>query len=343
MRARDIPNDAQAQFDFAAERDRERIEALAQTAIERIRMAHDMSMRRMDSPLFICVSGGKDSSVITQLAIESGCPVIFHHAHTTADAPETVYFVREEFDRLHGLGYEVVIHRPERSMWKLIEDMNGCPPLRTMRYCCVKLKEVRIMTKSGKRGFICTGVRWAESTARKGRGVLEASASIKEKRVILMDDNDAERRLFEDCKLRSGKVVNPIIEWSDDDVWAFLRLRNTPINPLYAEGWTRIGCIGCPMTSPRQRAANFERWPGYKRSYIKAFEKGFDKAVREGNPNVLAMLGMGGGGCVDAYGLEQVASGIAKRYGERRFARWVDERALDDDDKAYIKEALKES
>lgn len=294
MRAREIPNDGQAQFDFAAERDRDRIEALAQTAIERIRMAHDMSMRRMDSPLFICVSGGKDSSVITQLAIESGCPVIFHHAHTTADAPETVYFIREEFDRLRGLGYEVIIHRPERSMWKLIEDMNGCPPLRTMRYCCAKLKEVRILTKNGKRGFICTGVRWAESTARKERGVLEAAAGVKEKRVILMDDNDAERRLFEDCKLRSGKIVNPIIEWSDDDVWAFLRLRNVPINPLYAEGWKRIGCIGCPMASTRQRAAQFTRWPGYKRAYIAAFERGFEKAAREGHPNVLAMLGMGG-------------------------------------------------
>ena len=340
MRASDIPNDGQAQFDFAAERDRERIEALAQTAIERIRMAHDMSMRRMDSPLFICVSGGKDSSVITQLAIESGCPVIFHHAHTTADAPETVYFVREEFDRLRGLGYEVIIHRPERSMWKLIEDMNGCPPLRRMRYCCAKLKEVRIMTKNGKRGFICTGVRWSESTARKERGVLEAAASIKEKHIILMDDNDAERRLFEDCKLRSGKIVNPIIDWSDDDVWAFLRLRNVPINPLYAEGWKRVGCVGCPMASTRQRAAEFERWPVYKRAYIAAFERGFEKAAREGHPNVLAMLGMGGGGCADAYELKQVASGIAKRYGERRFARWLDDRPLDDEDKKYIKDVL---
>lgn len=294
MRAREIPNDGQAQFEFAAERDRERIEALAQTAIERIRMAHDMSMRRMDSPLFICVSGGKDSSVITQLAIESGCSVIFHHSHATADAPETVYFVREEFDRLRSLGYEVIIQRPERSMWKLIEDMNGCPPLRTMRYCCAKLKEVRPLTKNGKRGFICTGVRWAESTARKERGVLEAAAGIKENRVILMDDNDAERRLFEDCKLRSGKIVNPIIEWSDDDVWTFLRLRNVPINPLYAEGWKRVGCVGCPMASSRQRAAQFARWPGYKRAYIAAFERGFEKAAREGNPNVLAMLGMGG-------------------------------------------------
>lgn len=72
---------------------------LEHIAIERLKTASEMSLHVYEQPLVVCISGGKDSSVITELAIRAGIPVEFMHNHTTADAPETVYFVRQEFRR----------------------------------------------------------------------------------------------------------------------------------------------------------------------------------------------------------------------------------------------------
>lgn len=71
-----------------------------QTAIERLREASEMSMRSYRKPLVIADSGGKDSSVCLELACRAEIPFEVEHNHTTADAPETVYFIRQEFERL---------------------------------------------------------------------------------------------------------------------------------------------------------------------------------------------------------------------------------------------------
>lgn len=63
---------------------------LEQMAIERLKAASDMSLMAYEKPLVICISGGKDSGVITELAVRSGIPCELQHNHITADAPETV-------------------------------------------------------------------------------------------------------------------------------------------------------------------------------------------------------------------------------------------------------------
>ena len=42
---------------------------------------------------------------------------------------------------------------------------------------------------------------------------------------------------------------------------------------LYDEGYTRLGCIGCPMGTAEHRKAEFERYPKYKQAYTRAFDK----------------------------------------------------------------------
>ena len=63
---------------------------LEQTAIERLKMASDMSLRLYKQPLVVTYSGGKDSDVLLYLAEISGIPYEVLHSLTTADAPETV-------------------------------------------------------------------------------------------------------------------------------------------------------------------------------------------------------------------------------------------------------------
>lgn len=63
---------------------------LEKTAIERLRMASDMSLRLYKQPLVVTYSGGKDSDVLLHLAGAAGIPYEVLHSLTTADAPETV-------------------------------------------------------------------------------------------------------------------------------------------------------------------------------------------------------------------------------------------------------------
>lgn len=69
---------------------------LEHTAIERLKAASEMSLAHYGQPLVITDSGGKDSSVVKELAIRSGIPFEVMHNHTTADAPETVRSIRRE-------------------------------------------------------------------------------------------------------------------------------------------------------------------------------------------------------------------------------------------------------
>ena len=77
--------------------------------------------------------------------------------------------------------------------------------------------------------------------------------------------------LFENCRLKAKRVVNPIIDWTDEDVYGFLEDAKVPMNPLYAEGQCRVGCIGCPLARKKGREAEFGRWPKYKQLYLNAF------------------------------------------------------------------------
>ena len=255
---------------------------LEQTAIERLKVASEMSMKVYKQPLVVTTSGGKDSSICVDLALKSGIPFEVMHNHTTADAPETVYFLRREFRRLEELGIKCTISYPvykgqRTSMWQLIPQ-KLMPPTRLVRYCCAVLKE-----QGGKGRFITTGVRWAESSKRKNsRGVYEVLGSTPSKKIILNNDNDENRMLFESCRLQAKRVCNPIIDWKDADVWEYIEAQGIPTNPLYQEEFCRVGCIGCPMAGLKGRQEQFARWPKYRDNYIRAFDRMLDECRKRG-------------------------------------------------------------
>ena len=105
-----------------------------------------------DEGYYLAFSGGKDSQCIYHLAKEAGVKFDAHYNLTTVDPPELVYFIRENYP-------DVIVDKPEMSMWKLIIK-NNCPPTRIQRWCCRELKE------HGGEGEFGTG-GGAESTRRK--------------------------------------------------------------------------------------------------------------------------------------------------------------------------------
>lgn len=64
-----------------------------QLAIARLQDAARLSEHRYKKPLMVTYSGGKDSQVLVALAERAGINFEVVNSHTTADAPETVYFV----------------------------------------------------------------------------------------------------------------------------------------------------------------------------------------------------------------------------------------------------------
>lgn len=250
-------------------------------AVRRLQEAAEMSQMLYEKPLVITYSGGKDSDTVLKLAQIAKIPFDVLHSHTTVDAPETVYHVRETFRELELAGikcdidYHVRTDGTRTTMWNLIPK-KMMPPTRTVRYCCSELKE-----GGGKGRFIVTGVRWDESNARKKtRGILEVMASKRENKIVLSNDNDEDRRLFETCQMKGKRVVNPIVDWTTRDVLDFCSENKVSLCTLYANGWRRIGCVGCPMAGTSMRYNQFAQYPAYKKAYIAAFDRMIEERKR---------------------------------------------------------------
>lgn len=259
-----------------------------------------------DEGYYLCYSGGKDSDTIRILADIAGVKYECHNKHTTVDAPETVYYIRqvmskygvrvrevdEEGNITYRYGTQGFVDIPKKSMWDLIAE-KGMPPTRIVRYCCSELKE-----KGGKGRLKVTGVRWAESNKRKNNRSLvdidkkkrtlkaaeELGAEYEKKKysISLNLDNAENRRLVEHCYRTDNTFVNPIIDWSEDDVWNFLHHYGCESNPLYKCGNKRVGCIGCPMQGSNGMKAEFEKYPKYRDAYLRAFAKMIENNDRKG-------------------------------------------------------------
>lgn len=186
----------------------------------------------------LAFSGGKDSIVLLDLAKKAGVKYDVHMSLTTVDPPELIKYVKKHYSS------EVEFDKPALSMFQLIEK-KLFPPTRKFRYCCRVLKETR-----GSGRIVLTGVRHQESYRR------------------------AKRKLVEFC-LKDGhrRFVHPIIDWTNTEIWEYILVNKIPYCSLYDEGYRRIGCIGCPMASKKERKKEFERWPRYKDRYLKSFDR----------------------------------------------------------------------
>lgn len=240
------------------------------SAVERVKFARWVATHLNRERLFVAFSGGKDSvvlyDIVKKAAEEEGIPMneyayVFYNL-TTVDPPELVHFIKSEYP-------DVEILKPRFSMWQLIERA-AVPPLPLWRYCCRELKECTV-----KGEVLLTGVRWAESSRRRAkRGVYEVgrNASSKAER-IKVNDNDEMREVAETCTLYKQHFFNPIVDWEDNEIWDYIKTQKLKYCKLYDEGAVRLGCIGCPMASIKQREAQFKKYPKYKDAYIRAFDK----------------------------------------------------------------------
>ena len=215
--------------------------------IDRVKMAIDR-LRQFEPPegYYLAFSGGKDSVCIYQLALMAGVKFDAHYNNTTIDPPELIYFIRKHYPN-------VKFHNPKISMLKMLETRGF--PLRQARWCCAEFKE-----GGGSGRYVVTGVRQAESFKRSKRRMVE----------VCMKDT-------------SKRYLHPIIDWSEEDVWEFIRKNGFPYCYLYNLGFKRLGCLFCPNATPKEKQMQLEMYPKYKALFIKSFEKLYQN--RKDKPN----------------------------------------------------------
>ena len=84
----------------------------------------------------------------------------------------------------------------------------------------------------------------------------------------------SKRKMVETCfKDKTKRYINPIIDWSETDVWDFIHQQGLKYCRLYDEGYKRIGCILCPMQTKKGKLRDAERYPKFYKVYLLAFKK----------------------------------------------------------------------
>lgn len=66
------------------------------------------------------------------------------------------------------------------------------------------------------------------------------------------------------------------------DVLDYCESEKIQMNPLYACGWKRVGCIGCPIAGKKHRTVEFAKYPKYQKAYIMAFDRMLNERRKRG-------------------------------------------------------------
>jgi|GEM_PF-649999 len=188
-------------------------------------------------------SGGKDSAVVDFLLKKSGINYYSYHTNTTLDPPGTIQHLKMNYPHTEIL-------QPNETFYQLIRRKGL--PTRLNRYCCEYLKEYASVAR-----MVFEGVRSAESKNRKGRDYVQCDSR----------------------KWQQGaQHVYLIYDWTDLDVWNYIKFRNIIISPHYEEakkvGLTRLGCVGCPLVKLKTRKKEFILYPKILVNITKAINEG---------------------------------------------------------------------
>lgn len=192
------------------------------------------AMERFNPSLYFACSFQKTSSVVAHMATQINPDARFFYIDTDLLFPET-YETRDrfsqhfgiEFDRYHNISLEEQAAKHGDELWKRDPDT------------CCSLRKVEPM-KRALESVDCwvSGIRRSDSASRAG-----APKFGKDRRFGLWK-------------------VNPLADWSERDVWNYIREHHLPYNPLHDQGYPSIGCMPCTSQVKPGEDARAGRWAG---------------------------------------------------------------------------------
>ncbi len=125
-------------------------------------------------------------------------------------------------------------HGPE--LWKDDPDL-----------CCTVRKVLPLQSKLGDLDCWITGLRREQSETRSGIGIIEIYA-------------------FDAANGRDIVKLNPMANWSRNDVWKYIHDQKIPYNPLHDQGYRSIGCQPCTMKTGVGENERAGRWTGFNKT-----------------------------------------------------------------------------
>lgn len=148
---------------------------------------------------------------------------------------------------------------------------------------------VDLFRKSGVKFMVIHNHTTLDAPESVRRSLNRASIEMRDKEnykdiQLFHFDKSEEVRQTDTCYTKNYFIVNPLAYWNDNYLWNYIHSERLEINPLYSQGFDRVGCVGCPMAG-LHRLFEFERYPKYKARFIKLCDDIMELRKRENLSN----------------------------------------------------------
>jgi phosphoadenosine phosphosulfate reductase len=189
------------------------------------------------SPAVFASSLAAEDMVLTDMILRAKLPITIFTLETGRLHKETLGVldrIKETYD------YEVKLYKPEQSAVDAYVQQNGLNAFYDsveMRKECCRIRKVEPLNRAlaGNKAWV-TGQRRAQSTTR------------------------AELAVQEEDVAHGMTKFNPLADWSEDDIWNYIRTNKVPYNPLHDKGYPSIGCEPCTRAIQPGEDVRAGRW-----------------------------------------------------------------------------------
>lgn len=180
---------------------------------------------------------GAEDQVLTNIIARNHLDIPIATLDTGRLFPET-YDLIDETEKLYGI--KIKVYTPPREELENFVAEHGVNAFRKsleLRHECCRIRKLVALKRllAGNKIWIC-GLRKAQSVTRNDLSVLEA------------DETNGLLKL------------SPLVDWSEEKVWEFIKFWGVPYNPLHDKGFPSIGCAGCTRAVKRTEDVRAGRW-----------------------------------------------------------------------------------
>ncbi len=189
------------------------------------------------SPAVFASSLAAEDMVLLDLILRAKLPISIFSLETGRLHAETLAMIGKIQEHY---GYAVQLYKPEPAQIAAYVEKNGLNAFYDsveLRKECCHIRKVEPLNRAlaGNKAWV-TGQRRSQSTTR------------------------AELAIFEEDAAHGMTKVNPLADWSEDDVWHYLRSNGVPYNALHDQGYPSIGCEPCTRAVQPGEDVRAGRW-----------------------------------------------------------------------------------
>jgi len=189
------------------------------------------------SPAVFASSLAAEDMVLTDMILKAKLPIGIFSLETGRLHQETLAVLGKVKDRYQ---HEITLYRPQPEAVAQYVEQNGLNAFYNsveMRRECCRIRKVEPLGRAlaGNKAWV-TGQRRAQSTTR------------------------AELHVQEDDAAHAMTKFNPLADWSEEDVWAYIRANDVPYNALHDQGYPSIGCEPCTRAVQPGEDVRAGRW-----------------------------------------------------------------------------------